>query len=179
MHRTGNFPHPVQRSVVFIFLFFGLIDDVAPVQIAAVKTEDEHFSRCRIGSDRDVVHIAQSCDRVDIRLVLRVGHRIAEKQHKVDLVVKRRARRSAPRRPACRPGTCRSLRPVASSTNLPVVPVAQMLCFCKNTAVCHAKLYHQFFLRSCAISAMFISKRLLPYPHGWLVSTSILSLCDG
>ena len=47
---------------------------------------EKHFSRCRVGSDRDVVHIAQSCDRVDIRLVLRVGHRIAEKQHQIHFV---------------------------------------------------------------------------------------------
>ena len=57
------------------------------LQIQAIQTEDEHFSGCRVGCNRDIVHVTQAGNRMDVRFVLCVGHRITEKQHEVDLVV--------------------------------------------------------------------------------------------
>ena len=90
------------------------------------------------------MHIAQTRDGVNVRLVLRVGHRIAEKQHKVDLVV----------------GDARGnllLAALHAGQTLVDLEAGRLLdelagragradiMLCQNTAVCHTELNHQFF----------------------------------
>ena len=61
------------RGLIAIFRLtaFG-IDDIAPIKVAAVKAKDQHFRSCRIGGNRDVMHIAQACQRMYIRLIFAV-----------------------------------------------------------------------------------------------------------
>ena len=64
------------------------IYNISPIQIAAIQTENEHFRGRRVGCDRNVMHVAQAREHMDVGLVLAVGHGITEEQDEVDLVVR-------------------------------------------------------------------------------------------
>ena len=98
---------------------------------------------------------------MDVRFVLCVGHRIAEKQHKVDLII-RYARGDLLLAALHTRKALVDFQTGSFFNKLAGGAGGTDIMLCKNTAVCHAKLYHQFFLRSCAISAIFIRNN--PFP---------------
>src|SRR5699024_10053401 len=63
------------------------LDDLAPVEVAALEAVDQHLGRRDIRRDRDVVHVAKAQKVLVVRRfrLLRL-HGIAEKQQEVDLI---------------------------------------------------------------------------------------------
>ena len=89
------------------------------------------------------MHIAQPRDRMEVRLVLRIGHRIAEEQDKVDLIVSNargdlllatlHARKALVYFQSGRFFDEFSRRAGCAD-----------IMFCQDAAIRHAELYHQF-----------------------------------
>mgnify|MGYP006914222508 CR=1 FL=1 len=62
------------------------MDDIAPIQIAALQAVDEHLGGGNVGGHGDVVHIAQAQQGHLVGLAgLRVDG-VAEEQQQVDLI---------------------------------------------------------------------------------------------
>ena len=62
------------------------VDDIAPVEVAAGKAHDEHFSGGEVGGKGDVVLVAELGDIGQAVVILRVGG-VAEEEDHIDLVV--------------------------------------------------------------------------------------------
>jgi hypothetical protein len=62
------------------------VDDVAPVEVAALQTMDEHLCGGDVGGQRDVVHITQAQQRHLIGLTGLCIDGVAEEQEQIDLV---------------------------------------------------------------------------------------------
>ena len=102
------------------------MDDITPIQVAALQAVDEHLSGGNVGGHGDVVHIAQAQQGHLIGLAGLCIDGVAEEQQQVHLIAGNAGRDllvTALNRCTC--------RPVASAIILPVVPVATNLCWLK------------------------------------------------
>lgn len=102
------------------------VDNVAPVEVAAAQTLHKHLSRGGVGSEGDLILVAQALDLVDIVKAFGVCG-VAEEQHEVDLV-EGDARAYLLRAALIRMEVQRDGSPVASETSLPVTWVAHREC---------------------------------------------------
>ena len=68
--------------MILVKLFY----NVSPIEIAALETVDQHFGGSDIGSDGDIMHIAEP-EKVHIIRLMGLGvQRISEEDEHIDLV---------------------------------------------------------------------------------------------
>ncbi len=140
----------------FLHTFSGWVDDIAPVQIAALQAMDEYLGRGDIGRDGDIVYVAQAQQIHFIGLMGLRADRVSEEEQQVDLVAgdARSDLLVAPMGAGQKTAGCAGPWPPPAS--LPVVPVAHRSCWESTRQYAIQNCTISSFLESCAINAMFI-----------------------
>ena len=83
---TVCFMHFRQTAEAFCIHSAVGVDDIAPVQIAALQAMDEYLGRGDIGRDGDIVYVAQAQQIHFIGLMGLRADRVSEEEQQVDLV---------------------------------------------------------------------------------------------
>ena len=134
---------PKGRLIPWYLAFFGkLFENISPVKVASLKSVNEHLGSSDIGSNRDVVHIAES-EEIHVVCLGGLGvEGIAEKQEHINLVAGNScgnllsaALRAAEERADFKTG--------GFGNNLAGCAGGANVVAAENTAVCDAELNHQ------------------------------------
>ena len=75
----------IPPNILAVFIL--RVDDIAPAEVAARDSHNQHLRRGDIGRKRNIMHIAKPKQCGNIRLVRLCGQRIPEKQNRVNLII--------------------------------------------------------------------------------------------